>query len=110
MPQGGTSNEVLAAVALLTEEVRSIKSITTRQQDEIDELKSILDGLLSQDDEKQLRALVQEVKKTKNMDGRAVVGHVKKTLGISTPYAKATLPQAMNVLKVMLGRGLTTVK
>ena len=79
-------------------------------RDEIDDLRSILDGLLDRDDEKKLRALIQEVKTTLHLDGRAVIGRVKKGLGVNTPYAKTSLSLAMNFLNNMLGRGLETVK
>lgn len=84
--------------------------IIDRQQDEIDELRAIIEGTMSEDQEKKLQALIREVSVAKGMDGRAVLGHLRKTLGCHTPYEKTTLPRAMNLLNNLLGRGLTTIK
>jgi len=77
-------------------------------QDEIDELRAILASVMSEDEEAVLRAKIREVRDTLNMDGRAIVGHLKKTLGCHTPYATVSL--ALNALNNMIGKGLHTIK
>jgi prophage antirepressor-like protein len=79
-----------------------------RQQDEIDELRAILSSVLSENEEEMLRQKIREVRDTLGMDGRALVGHLKKLLGCHTPYA--TVPLAINALNNMIGKGLTTIK
>ena len=114
---GRTMDDVFKAINQIGGRIDSLNETVSEQtlklgeqRDEIDELRAMIEGVMGKDEEKKLRALIQEVKREKGMDGRAIVGHVKKTLGVSTPYERATLARAMNVLNNMLGRGVTTVK
>lgn len=125
MPNGGTDAEVYslsnarfeAFERRLDERLGSLEAIVAVrgqqlevQGQEIVELRSMIEGLMTPDDEKKLRALIKEVGEKLKMDGRAIVGMLKKTLGVHTPYEKATLARAMNVLNNKLGRGLEVVK
>ena len=102
-----------ARSAMLSEHrdmLREQREMLSGQRDELDELRAMLECVLDKKEEDELRALIQEVKKARGMDGRAVVGQVKKLLGVHTPYEKRSLAQAKNVLRNMLGRGVITVK
>ena len=108
--KGITLESVFSAINDLKSDFGRLERTVGQQRDEIDELKAMLECVLDKKEENELRALIQEVKKAKSMDGRAIVGHVKKTLGVHTPYEKTSLAQAKNVLRNMLGRGVMTVK
>jgi hypothetical protein len=121
MPQGGTLEEIQAGINnlgarfdarfdVIEPRLEHLEQTTNRQQEELEELRFMLDCALSQSDEDNLRALVQLVKNETGMDKRTIHGHVRKTLGVNTLYRKATLAQVRNVLNNMIGRGLTTVK
>ncbi len=110
MPAGGTNEELLGMISSLrtdqaetrAEMVRGFQAI----RGEMDELRELVHITLSDQDEKEIRALIQEVKAALGMDGRAIVGHVRATLGTSGVYNSMNLSQVKNVLRNLLGRGV----
>jgi len=50
--------------------------------DEVEELRETLSIFISDDDAKTIRMLIGRVKKAKSMDGRTIVGSVRKTLNV----------------------------
>jgi prophage antirepressor-like protein len=107
---GITMDEVFSTIQEMSGQIKRMDAKLDRHQDEIEELRTLLGMVLNKDEETELRKLVREVKATLGLDGRAIVGHVRKSLGVSTPYKPATYALAKNVLNVMLGRGLSTVR
>ena len=122
-PQGGTGHELAAFAARFdmrftevqkqfTEvqtKLNQIEHVSRGLRDEVDELKAVLGILVSDNAEVEARALVKEIKEKLGMDGRTIVGQVRKTLGLSGIYNTPDIRKVNNVLKVMLGRGLTSV-
>lgn len=53
---------------------------------------------------------MKRASKELNMDGRAVAGHVRKTLGIGVIYKAIDMRSVKNVIRNLLGEGLHIVK
>jgi hypothetical protein len=104
-PDGGTNEELASMFASLRTEVQEgFASI----RGEVDELRELIHITLPDHEEKEIRALIREVKQTTGMDGRAIIGHVRGTLGTSGVYNVPNLAQVKNVLRNLLGRGVFT--
>lgn len=73
---------------------------------ELDDLRELVGTILPHDKMKEAKDLMIQVKKVTKKDGRAVIGHVRKTLGISKPYEYAELSRVINTLRNMLGKGV----
>jgi hypothetical protein len=76
---------------------------------ELDELKIKYDLFVSDDDDKLINNLIVRIKVEKSMDGRAIVGHVKRTLNLCAIYKSPNARDIINVLKNLLGEGLRLV-
>lgn len=128
MPQGGTNEEVVGLIHDLrtdmergfetyaTEMRRGLDTVQTDMQlgfdsvqAEVDELRELIHITISDSDATEIRRLIQRVKKEKHLDGRAIVGHVRKTLGTAGVYNTPNLLQVKNVLRNMLGTGVLGV-
>jgi hypothetical protein len=110
MPQGGTVTEVTGLVRALQTDMVAIRNEMRlgfdSVQAEVDELRELIHVAISDSDEKETRELIRQVKKENGLDGRAVVGHVRKTLGTAGVYNTPNLLQVKNVLRNMLGKGV----
>ena len=78
-------------------------------QGEVDELRALVNMTLSDTDEKEIRELLAKVKAKTGMDGRAIVGNVRATIGSSGIYNTPNLALVKNVLRNMLGFGIQAV-
>ena len=87
-------------------EIAGVKMVCAGLRDEVDELRGMFEVMISESEANRIRELVLKVKLTLNMDGRAVVGAVRKALNLATVYDKASSRQVINVLRTMLGTGL----
>jgi hypothetical protein len=94
----------------LTERFERIEDISRGLRDEVDELRATLNLLISEDDEKTIRTLIKRIKDAHNCDGRKVVGMVRATLNVASIYDTPDTRKVINVLKNILGEGLTLVK
>ncbi len=90
-------------------EIAGVKMVCAGLRDEVDELRGIFEVMISESEANRIRELVLKVKVTLNMDGRAVIGAVRKALNLATVYDKASTRQVINVLRTMLGTGLKKV-
>jgi hypothetical protein len=103
MPHGGTHVELTGLIDSLSQRVdEGFASL----RGEMDELRALVNITLSDTEEKEIRSLIKQIKEEKNLDGRSVVGHVRKTLGLSGVYNTPNLQQVKNVLRNMLGKGV----
>ena len=103
MPQGGTHDELVGMIGSLRAEMgEGFASVRS----EMDELRALVNITLSDTEEREIRGLIQRIKIEKGLDGRSVVGHVRKTLGLSGVYHTPNLQQVKNVLRNMLGKGI----
>lgn len=93
----------------LRTEIAGVKMVCAGLRDEVDELRGIFEVMISESEANRIRELVLKVKVTLNMDGRAVIGAVRKALNLATVYDKASTRQVINVLRTMLGTGLKKV-
>ena len=84
-----------------------LKNICNGFRDEIDELKATLNLFMNETDVAEIKLLIKRVKVAKNIDGRAVVGHVRKTLNVGSIYGTPDVAKVKNVLKNLLGEGLS---
>ena len=73
---------------------------------ELDQLKELVQFFMNDSEEEEIKKLILQIKQEKEMDGRAIVGHVKKTLQTHTIYGGPNTKQIINTLKNMLGKGL----
>jgi hypothetical protein len=125
MPQGGTNQDLMDVFKSFRSEMReelgrfhgemtqrldhSHEEVNQRfdyLQGEVDELRELIHITLSDKDEKEIRELLRKVKEQTNLDGRAIVGHVRGLLGTSGIYNTPHLPQVKNILHNMLGKGI----
>jgi hypothetical protein len=83
-----------------------LENICLGFRDEIDELMAMVNFVYNDKDEEEVRALIRRIKKELKMDGRAIVGHVRKTLNVGSVYKAVDMGAVKNVLKNMLGEGL----
>lgn len=90
-------------------EIAGVKMVCAGLRDEVDELRGMFEVMISESEANRIRELVLKVKLTLNMDGRAVVGAVRKALNLATVYDKASSRQVINVLRTMLGTGLKLI-
>lgn len=75
-------------------------------RDEVDELRSTLNLLISEDDEKIIRELIRRIKDLHNCDGRTIVGKVRHLLNIGSIYETPDTKKVVNVLRNLLGEGV----
>lgn len=94
----------------LDERLNRIEDVSRGLRDEVDELRATLNLLISDDDEKTIRALIKRIKDAHNCDGRKVVGMVRATLNVGSIYDTPDTRKVINVLKNILGEGLKLVK
>jgi prophage antirepressor-like protein len=94
----------------LEEGQESLKGICSGLRDEVDELKAMVNFVYSDKDEEEVRDLIRRIKKELGMDGRAIVGHVRKTLNIGSIYDASDMRAVKNVLRNLLGEGLRLVQ
>lgn len=102
--------ELMTSIEASQEETRAgyekLSNICQGFRDEIDELKATLNIFITDTDAAEIRTLINRVKKHNETDGRAIVGHVRKTLNISSIYGTPDVRKVKNVLQNMLGEGL----
>jgi prophage antirepressor-like protein len=108
--QGYTIQSVLEKLSAHDERFDKIEQVCTGLRDEVDDLKAIVGIMLTDTEEAQIRKLIVEVKATLNMDGRAIVGHVRKTLNLASVYNSSCSRLIVNTLNNMLGRGVRAVE
>ena len=94
----------------LTFRLDTIDNVCRGFRDEIDELKETLNIFFTDDETVQIRKAIKELKDTRGLDGRAVIGHIKKTLDINSVYGSNNGYKILNVIKNMLGGGIHLVK
>lgn len=90
--------------------LQDVKDICRGLRDEVDELRSTLNLLISDDDEKTIRHLIRRIKDENNCDGRTVVGKVRAILNVGSIYETPDTRKVINVLRNILGEGLSLVK
>jgi len=78
-------------------------------QTEIDTLKTMIGCVISESDEQELRTLVESVKHETGMDGRAIIGAVRRVLNVNKVYGSGSTRLVINALKNMRGEGLCLV-
>ncbi len=117
MPNGGTNEEIMGALDRLESrmETRLDNALTKLKHDmeesfravryELEELRALVHVAMSDTDELEIRDLLAKVKEETGMDGRAIVGHVRGTLGTSSIYHTPDLEVVKRVLQNMLGYG-----
>lgn len=111
MPNGGTDEELERTVRAAVGEAMTVAMEPINREirgirGEIDELKELVHIMLTDTEEREVRDLIKEVKKARNLDGRTIVGHVRRTLGSSGVYNASDLRQVINTLRNMLGKGI----
>lgn len=92
---------------MLFDQIQDVKNICNGFRDEIDELRATLNLFMNENDVNEIKLLIKRVKATKGIDGRAVVGHVRKTLNVGSIYGTPDVAKVKNVLKNLLGEGLS---
>ena len=88
---------------------RKITATCNGLRDEVDDLKEALNIFINDDETAQIRKAIKEVKDTTGLDGRAVIGHIRKTLDVSCVYSGSGSNKILNVLKNMIGKGIQLV-
>lgn len=83
-----------------------IKQVCVGLRDEVDEIKAVLNMFISESEEATIRKLVNQVKEKTGMDGRKIVGEVRKALSVASIYDPPHVRLVVNALKNMLGTGL----
>lgn len=78
----------------------------SRHQDEIDALREVIQLILTETEEREIRALMQVAKQQTGMDGRTIAGNVRSLLGTSGIYNTANANQVKNALRNILGKGV----
>lgn len=112
MPRGAVDlSPVMEGITGLATSIEQLEAslgakLEARFQDEIEELRGALQLLLTGKEEEEIRKLIKEVKEKTKMDGRAIVGHVRKTLGLAGVYYTPNAKQIKNVLRNLLGKGV----
>lgn len=86
-----------------------IEGVCRGFRDEIDELREMLNIMFTDDETEVVRSLIREVKEATSLDGRAIVGQIRTTLGVSCIYNVPYSRQIINVLKNMLNKGIKLV-
>lgn len=115
MPRGmqdlsGFMQTITGHITKVHEEINGVKAVCNGLRTEVDELKEILGCLICESEENELRKLIREVKAATKMDGRAIVGHVKKTLNVNSIYGGTSMfKQMCNVLRNLMGKGVQLV-
>lgn len=94
----------------IMDRLTSIENVCRGFRDEIDELRSTLNLLITEDDEKMIRGLIRRIKDKFNCDGRTVVGKVRATLNVGSIYETPDTRKVINTLRNLLGEGLSLVK
>lgn len=88
----------------------NLKGLCRGLRDEVDELKAMVGFVYSDKDEEEVRELIRRIKKELEMDGRAIIGHVRKTLNICSIYGATDMRAIKNVLRNLLGEGLRLIE
>ena len=86
-----------------------ISDVCRGLRDEVDELRAMVGMIMSDDDSKTIRSLIKRVKEEQSIDGRTVLGHMRKVLNISSIYDSKSYRPVINLLQNMLGEGLQLV-
>lgn len=90
----------------IKEEIAGVRMVCKGLRDDLDEVKAVLHIFMTETDEKEIRDLMKQVKNQTGMDGRKVVGHVRKSLNLATIYDTPNTRHVINALKNMLGTGI----
>jgi prophage antirepressor-like protein len=91
-------------------EIAGVKMVCGALRDDLDEVREILHLYISDSDEKAIRDLMKKVKEKTSLDGRTIVGNVRKALNLASIYDPPHVRQVINALKNMLGSGLILVE
>lgn len=83
-----------------------MRAIVHGLRTELDDIRELVGTFCPYNKVETAQRLLIEVKAFKNQDGRTIMGHVRKTLGISRPYEYANIDRVINVLRNMLGQGV----
>jgi len=84
----------------------SIQHACSIMRAEIDELRAIVELVISDSDAETIHRLIQQIKAAQEIDGRAIVGHIRKMLNVGSIYDPPSTKKVINLLKNMLGEGL----
>jgi hypothetical protein len=87
----------------------NIEDVCRGIRDEVDELRATVQIFINDTDATTIRELIKRIKATKEIDGRAIVGHVRKMLNVGSIYDTPDTKKVINILKNMIGEGLQLV-
>jgi hypothetical protein len=77
---------------------------------DLDTVREVLHLYMSETDENTIGDLMKKVKEKTKLDGRTIVGNVRKSLNLASIYDPPHTRQVINALKNMLGIGLIVLK
>jgi hypothetical protein len=100
------SGEISGVHKELTGEIAGVKVECRVMRDDLDEVRELLHLYISDSDEKAIREIMKKVKEKTGLDGRAIVGNVRKSLNLASIYDPPHVRQVINALNNMLGSGL----
>lgn len=110
MPQGGTNEEIFALMADMRKEFRqdisSLRQSLEQMRGDLDETQTLVGMFCLDDDETEIRSLVQEVKTNLGLSKAAIIGQVRALTGMSKIYETCNPILVKNVLRNLLGRGV----
>ena len=105
-----TNTTMIDLLTSLDKRMGTVENVCRGLRDEVDELRETLNIFFTDDETVQIRKMIKEVKNITGLDGRAVTGHIRKTLDISCVYGGNSGRKILNVLKNMIGEGIQLVK
>jgi prophage antirepressor-like protein len=104
--QRGLSGEIVGVHKELSGAIAGVKVECRVMRDDLDEVRELLHLYISDSDEKAIREIMKKVKEKTGLDGRAIVGNVRKSLNLASIYDPPHVRQVINALNNMLGSGL----
>jgi prophage antirepressor-like protein len=99
----------LARFDQMDERFDKIEDVCRGLRDEVDELRATVQIFINDTDATTIRELIKRIKIAKEIDGRAIVGHVRKMLNVGSIYETPDTKKVINILKNMIGQGLQLV-
>lgn len=102
----GVLDQQLTRLTGVEATINDMSQRLNRHQDEIDALREVIQLILTETEEREIRALMQVAKQQTGMDGRTIAGNVRSLLGTSGIYNTANANQVKNALRNILGKGV----
>lgn len=90
----------------LNQRMDNIENVCRGMRTEIDELKEMVQIAFTDKEAEEIRSLINRVKVETKLDGRTIVGHIRKTLQTSYIYGGPETKKIINTLRNMLGEGV----